>query len=126
MKAPSQGFAARRAATRLVHGVLQRRQPMDEMLDDPRGPLADLDVRDRALARAIAGATLRRLGTLRAAIAGFLRKPLDPRGTLESILLTGATQVLLMDVPDHAAVGLAVDQANADRAARPFAPLVNA
>ncbi|WP_319844172.1 RsmB/NOP family class I SAM-dependent RNA methyltransferase [Terrihabitans rhizophilus] len=120
------GFASRRAATQLVHAVLQRGRPLDEALDDPRGLMVDLDARDRALARAIAGATLRRLGSLRAALAGFLRKPLDPRGALESILLTGAAQILLMDVPDHAAVGVAVDQANADRAARPFAPLVNA
>jgi 16S rRNA (cytosine967-C5)-methyltransferase len=123
---PTQGLAARRAATALVHGVLQRGRPLDEALDDPKGPLSALDARDRGLARAIAGVTLRRLGNLRGAIAKFLRKPLDPRGGLESILLTGAAQILLMDVPDHAAVGLAVDQANADRAARPFAPLVNA
>ncbi len=110
----------------LVHGVLQRRRPLDEMLDDPKGPLAGLDARDRALARAIAGATLRRLGSLRAALARFLRKPPDPRGALESILLTGAAQILLMGVPDHTAVDLAVEQANADRAARPFAALVNA
>ncbi len=122
----SQGLAARRAATNLVHGVLQRGRPLDEALDDPKGPLASLEPRDRALARAIAGATLRRLGSLRAVIGKFLRKPLDPRGALESILLTGTAQILLMDVPDHAAVGLAVDQANGDRAARPFAPLVNA
>ncbi len=123
---PTQGLAARRAATQLVHGVLQRGRPLDEALDDPKGPLAALDPRDRGLARAIAGSSLRRLGSLRAAISKFLRKPLDPRGALESILLTGAAQILLMDVPDHAAVGLAVDQANGDRAARPFAPLVNA
>jgi 16S rRNA (cytosine967-C5)-methyltransferase len=127
MNVPSQqGLAARRAATSLVHGVLQRGRPLDEALDDPKGPLAALDVRDRALARAIAGSTLRRLGSLRAAIAKFLRKPLDPRGALESILLTGAVQILLMEVPDHTAVDLAVEQANRDRAAKPFAPLVNA
>ncbi|MGQ4273620.1 RsmB/NOP family class I SAM-dependent RNA methyltransferase [Terrihabitans sp. B22-R8] len=121
----TQGLAARRAATQLLHGVLQRGRPLDEALDDPRGPMADLDARDRALARAIAGASLRRLGSLRRALAGFLRKPLDPRGALESILLTGAAQILLMEVPDHSAVDLAVEQAHADRAARPFAPLVN-
>jgi 16S rRNA (cytosine967-C5)-methyltransferase len=126
MNTPIPGLAARRAATSLVHGVLQRGRPLDEALDDPKGPLAALDPRDRALARAIAGMALRRLGSLRAAIAKFLRKPLDPRGALESILLTGAVQILLMDVPDHTAVDLAVEQANHDRAARPFAPLVNA
>ncbi len=127
MNAPSQqGLAARRAATTLVHGVLQRGRPLDEALDDPKGPLTALDARDRGLARAIAGSTLRRLGSLRFAIAKYLRKPLDPRGALESILLTGAAQILLMEVPDHTAVDLAVEQANGDRAARPFAPLVNA
>lgn len=120
------GLAARRAATSLVHGVLQRGRPLDEALDDPKGPLAALDARDRALARAIAGAVLRRLGSLRTIIGKYLRKPLDPRGALESILLTGAAQILLMGVPDHTAVDLAVEQANHDRAARPFAPLVNA
>ena len=53
MTAPP-GLAARRAATNLVHGVLQRGRPLDEALDDPKGPLAALDHRDRALARAIA------------------------------------------------------------------------
>lgn len=119
------GFSSRRAATRLVHAVLSQGQPLDDALDQPNA-FADLDARDRALTRAIASTTLRRLGTIRAALARFMRKPVEPRGPIEAILATGAAQILYMDVPDHAAVGLAVDQANASREARPFAALVNA
>jgi 16S rRNA (cytosine967-C5)-methyltransferase len=119
------GFSSRRAATRLVHAVLHDGQSLDDALDQP-GAFAELEGRDRALARAIASTTLRRLGSLRLALARFMRKRVEPRGPIEAILLTGAAQILHMDVPDHAAVGLAVDQANGNRDARPFAPLVNA
>ncbi len=125
---PSQGLAARRAATILIDGVLRRRQPLDEQLDAEGGPLAGLDPRDRALARAIAGMSLRRLGSLRAILDRLLAKGLPgggASGPLEAMLITGAAQILLMEVPDHAAVSLAVDQAQAHRATRPFAALVN-
>jgi 16S rRNA (cytosine967-C5)-methyltransferase len=125
---PTQGLAARRAATILLDGVLRRKQPLDEQLEAEGGPLVDLDPRDRALARAIAGMSLRRLGSLRAIIDQLLAKGLPGGGSgpLEAMLVTGAAQILLMDVPDHAAVSLAVDQAQAHRATKPFAPLVNA
>lgn len=125
---PTQGLAARRAATILLDGVVRRKQPLDEQLEAEGGPLNDLEPRDRALARAIAGMSLRRLGTLRAIIDRMLAKGLPGGGSgpLESMLITGAAQVLLMDVPDHAAVSLAVDQARAHRATKPFVPLVNA
>ncbi|HVV91985.1 MAG TPA: transcription antitermination factor NusB [Hyphomicrobiales bacterium] len=121
------GLAPRRAATRLVDDVLRRRRPLEEGLEAADGPLAGLDQRGRALARAIAGATLRRLGTLRAALAPHLRKSLPDRaGHLDAILLTGAAQLLLLGVPDHAAVALAVAQARASKPTAPFAALVNA
>jgi hypothetical protein len=123
--AASPGFAARRAACLLVDGVLRRSQPLDEQLDTPKDPLSGLDQRDRGLARAIAGVSLRRLGSLRHALNALMRKPVEERGALDAILLTGAAQILFLDVPDHAAVSLAVDLARADRNARPFAPLVN-
>lgn len=123
--AASPGFAARRAACLLVDGVLRRSQPLDEQLDAAKDPLFGLDQRDRGLARAIAGVSLRRLGSLRHALNALMRKPVEERGALDAILLTGAAQILFLDVPDHAAVSLAVDLARADRNARPFAPLVN-
>jgi len=123
------GLAARRVAADLLDGVLRRRRPLDEQLESKpanAGFLA-LPDRDRALARRITGSVLRRLGTLRALIGQFLERglPADaPR--VETILLTGAVQILWLDVPDHAAVDLAVRLAQADRHAGRYAGLVNA
>jgi len=123
------GFGPRRVAVRLVEGVLSRSRPLDGALEaehDPTGFRA-LDERDRALARAIAGSTLRRFGTLRALIAAKLEKGLPKKaGPLEAILATGAAQALFMDTPAHTAVDLAVACARADPDARHFSGLVNA
>jgi 16S rRNA (cytosine967-C5)-methyltransferase len=70
---------------------------------------------------------LRRLGTLRHLVGGYLEKgfPSDaPRA--ETILLLGAAQILWLEVPDHAAVDLSVRLAQADRRAGRYAGLVNA
>src|SRR5207244_13305341 len=45
---------------------------------------------------------------------------------VETALLLGAAQVLWLDVPDHAAVDLAVELARADAAAARYSGLVNA
>lgn len=123
------GLAPRRVAARLVDGVLSRTRSLDASLEiehDPCGFRA-LDPRDRALARAIAGVTLRRLGTLRSLVAGKLEKGLPKKaGLLEAILVTGAAQALYMQAPAHTAVDLAVATARADPDARHFAGLANA
>ncbi len=83
--------------------------------------------RDRALMRRLAATVLRRLGTLRHLLGGFLDKgfPSDaPR--VETILLIGAAQILWLEVPDHAAVDLSVRLAQADRRAARYGGLINA
>ena len=45
---------------------------------------------------------------------------------IEAILLTGAVQILFLDVPDHAAVDLSVRLAQADRHAARYSGLINA
>ena len=71
-----------------------------------------LDVRDRGLCRAIVGIALRRRGEIEAALAEALDKPLpENSGALAAILHVAAAQILFLDVPDHAAVNLAVEQA---------------
>lgn len=123
------GLAARKIAADIVDGVLRRRVPLDEQLSG-RGAhigLATLADRDRALMRRLSATALRRLGTLRHALGGFLDKgfPADaPR--VETILLVGAAQILWLDVPDHAAVDLSVRLAQADRRGARYAGLVNA
>lgn len=123
------GLAARRIATDLVDGVLRRRLALDEQLagKNAHPGIAALADRDRALMRRLAATALRRLGTLRHVLGGFLEKgfPADAPRT-ESILLIGAVQILWLEVPDHAAVDLSVRLAQADRRAARYAGLVNA
>ncbi len=120
------GLAVRRLAATVIEGVLRRRRPLDEMLDDARTQAA-LDERDRALARALIGVVLRRLGSLRHIVASFVERGLPAQAPLvETALLVGAAQILLLDVPDHAAVDLSVRLVQADRHAARFSGLVNA
>jgi len=123
------GLAARKIAADIVDGVLRRRVPLDEQLSGRNAHLglATLPDRDRALMRRLTATVLRRLGTLRHALLGFLDKgfPGDAPRT-ETILLVGAAQLLWLDVPDHAAVDLSVRLAQADRRAARYAGLVNA
>ncbi len=123
------GLAARRVAAELLEGVLHRGRPLDEQLDGalaPRG-LAQLPERDRALVRRIVATVLRRLGTLRRLLDSLLSRGLPreaPR--VETALLTGAAQIMFLDVPDHAAVDLSVRLVQADRRDNRYAGLVNA
>jgi len=127
MRAPDvPGFAVRRVAADIVDGVLRRRRALDEMLDATT-ELAALAERDRALTRAIVATVLRRLGSLRHLLGVFVERGLPPQAPrAETALLIGAAQILFLDVPDHAAVDLAVRLARADSHAKHFAGLVNA
>jgi 16S rRNA (cytosine967-C5)-methyltransferase len=123
------GLAARRAAADIIEGVIHRGRSLDEQIDGASAHtgLAYLEERDRALMRRIVATVLRRLGTLRHLISTCLDRglPADaPR--LESVLLVGAAQILFLDVPNHAAVDLAVRLVQADRRSGRYAGLVNA
>src|SRR5262249_37850448 len=87
----------------------------------------DLPVRDRALARAIIAASLRRKGQLDHVLFTFLERGLpDKSGTLYPILLSGAAQLIFLKTPPHAAIDLAVTLAQYNPKARRYANLVNA
>ena len=122
---PPPGLAARRIAADIVSGVLLRKWPLDEMLErSGLGPLAE---RDRALVRTIVAIVLRRLGTLRHLLGELLERGMPREAPqIESVLLVGAVQLLFLDVPDHAAVDLAVRLAQADRNGARYSGLVNA
>jgi 16S rRNA (cytosine967-C5)-methyltransferase len=123
------GFAARRIAADIVDGVLRRKLALDEQLSGKGAHpgIATLPDRDRALMRRLIATVLRRLGTLRHIVGGFLERgfPADAPRT-ETVLLLGAAQILWLEVPDHAAVDLSVRLAQADRRAARYAGLVNA
>jgi 16S rRNA (cytosine967-C5)-methyltransferase len=126
------GLAARRIAADIVEGVLRRHRPLDEMLEGAdahaaTAGLALLAERDRALTRALVGVVLRRLGTLRHLLGTLLEEGLPQQAPrVETALLIGAAQILFLNVPDHAAVDLAVRLVQADHNAIHFAGLVNA
>ena len=123
------GLPARRAAAALLDAVLQKKQPLDDVLARSRdgGLMFDLPVRDRALARAIVGASLRRKGQIDHVLDSFLERGLPARaGTLYPILLSGAAQLLFLNVPPHAAIDLAVRLAQWDPRAKRYDKLVNA
>jgi 16S rRNA (cytosine967-C5)-methyltransferase len=106
--------------------VLDGRHSLDDALADEFQE-STLPARDRAFARAIVATVLRRLGELEAVLTSYLEKPLPARqGNLWPILLAGAAQLLFLQTPPHAAVGLAVEQARKDRGARRYDRLVNA
>src|SRR4051794_10824559 len=120
------GLAARRVAAEILEGVLRRGRPLDDQLESHPG-LAVLADRDRALARRLIATVLRRLGTLRHLLSLFLQQGAPANAPrVETALLIGAAQILWLDVPDHAAVDLAVRIAQADRRAGHYAGLVNA
>jgi 16S rRNA (cytosine967-C5)-methyltransferase len=123
------GLATRRVAAEVLEGVLRGGRSLDEQLDGAHANagLRELPERDRALVRRIVATVLRRLGSLRALIADALDKGL-PEDALrvESALLTGAAQLLFLEIPDHAAVDLSVRLVQRDRRHARYAGLVNA
>lgn len=119
-------MSARRAAAELTIAVLDKGRAFDDALADTKS-YAALEGRDRAFARALASATLRRLGGIDSVLAHFLTKPLPESAVAaRAILRTGAAQLLILGTPPHAAVGESVALANAHRGTAGFAKLINA
>ncbi len=114
---------------RLISAVLDRKRALDDALaaELSTGPGADLEPRDRGMARLIAVTTLRRKGELDAVVENFIERPLPAdRGLLSHILASAAAQLLILDVPPHAVLNIAVEQCRRDRGARRFDKLANA
>ncbi len=123
------GLPARMAAAKLLAAVVDARTPLDGLTDQEHGHPAfrALDGRDRSLVRAILVTALRRRGTIEHLIAARLDRPLPANAlSLSHLLHVAAAQILFLDIPDSAAVDLAVTHANADPRTRRFAGLVNA
>jgi 16S rRNA (cytosine967-C5)-methyltransferase len=123
------GLAARKAAARLLAAVIDAHTPLDGLTDNEHGhpQYRALDARDRALVRAILATALRHRVTISTLLARRLEKPLPPNATaLGHILHVAAAQILFLDVPDSAAVDLAVSHARDDPRTARFAKLVNA
>ena len=119
------GLAARERAHTVLHEVLDRGRPLDEVLATDKR-FSRLNDRDRAFARNLVATTLRRLGQIDALIADCLDKPLPPSAAAaRNALRIGICQILFLDTQTHAAVDTAVTLA-AKRGPEQFKGLVNA
>ncbi|MFN4020645.1 MAG: RsmB/NOP family class I SAM-dependent RNA methyltransferase [Erythrobacter sp.] len=96
------GLPVRRAALRLLDAVLRR----GETLEQAEGPALS-DIRkapDRALAKAIAGETLRWLTDLDAAIDSATKQRLPEDAKVRMVLRLMLAQALRLDTPPHAVI----------------------
>lgn len=120
------GLPARRLAATLIDEVLRARLALDETYER-LSPDFGLDAADAGLARAIAITAFRRLGTIRHAIDTRLERG-SPRhsGLFEPIMVAAAAQILFLDVPDHAAVDLAIRHLQEDGRSARYSALGNA
>ena len=116
------GLPAREAALTLIDAALSRRGGLDEAAS--AHGFRFLEPRERAFARALAMAALRRLGPIDRALSGKLAKEPPPR--VRNLLRLGAVQAFYLDVPAFAAVATTVEMTGVNKTSRPFKGLVNA
>jgi 16S rRNA (cytosine967-C5)-methyltransferase len=121
------GLAARRFAAEALLAILHGRRALEDVFEhgETGKQFRALDERDRALARMIVATALRRAGSLQAVLENFLKEGWPEDVRVHAILLSAATQILLLEVANHATVDLSVDLANEIRNKR-YAGLVNA
>lgn len=105
---PTDGLVSRKVALNILSQVLGQKKMLDSVLEREAQFLA-LPTRDRAFVRMLAATALRRKGQLDDLIGRTLSKGEIPRpDALRWLLYIGITQILFMDVPDHAAVDTSV------------------
>jgi 16S rRNA (cytosine967-C5)-methyltransferase len=101
-------LASRHAALELLIACLDKGQPLDDALARHAG-FAALAPRDRAFVRLLLATTLRRLGEIDTVLGAMIERPLDGANEAgRSVLRLGATQLLFLGTPAHAAVDTSV------------------
>ena len=116
------GVGARVAAGVLLNAALTRRGGLDEALALPA--VTALPGPDRAFARAVAMAALRRLGEIDQILDRKLQK--RPPEAVRTLMRIALAQTLVLETPAFAAVSTAVKLAERDPRTRPYKNLVNA
>lgn len=120
------GLPARKLAAAVIDEVLRAKLALDDT-HEKLAPSYGLDAADASLARAIAITAFRHLGTIQEAINARLERG-SPRnsGPFEPIMVAAAAQILFLDVPDHAAVDLAIRHLHEDARSSRYVSLGNA
>ncbi|MGN6357939.1 MAG: RsmB/NOP family class I SAM-dependent RNA methyltransferase [Novosphingobium sp.] len=96
------GLPARRAALRMLDGVLHRGETLDQVAHGACQGLRS--GADKALAKALAAEALRWLGDLDALIDGATRQRLAPDAKVRSVLRLMLAGWLRLDTPPHAVI----------------------
>ncbi|WP_455477876.1 RsmB/NOP family class I SAM-dependent RNA methyltransferase [Bartonella sp. B10] len=123
------GLGVRRVCVRLLGAVIDKHTPLSGVTDNEHGhpQYLELSPRDRLLCRAILGASLRHRGQITAALLRFLTRPLPSKAlSLQHLLHISVAQILYLNIPDHAAIDLAVHVAKTDPRMYRFSGFVNA
>ncbi|MGI8840852.1 MAG: RsmB/NOP family class I SAM-dependent RNA methyltransferase [Caulobacteraceae bacterium] len=110
-------LVARAGAVKLLGAALARRGGLDEALGEPA--FGRFSPQDRAFARALTMAALRRLGPIDRALDGRLKR--EPPAPVRHLLRLGLAQAFWLDVPAFAAVDTTVSLTP-----KPLRGLVNA
>lgn len=122
----SRPLSAREAALKAFLAMEAEGAALDSALSAQVGHKS-MEARDRAFARAILSAAIRRRGTLEAAYNTFLDKPLRPREVFGRAVLTLASaELLVLMTPPHAVVDGWVRITGAAEEGRRLKGLVNA
>ena len=106
----TEGLEARLIALSVIGSVLDKKQPLDSILEQ-HDEFKALEQRDRAFVRMLVSTVLRRLGQVDDIIAQAEERQATKTPTLQNILRLGVVQILFMSVPDHAAVDTCVELA---------------
>ncbi|MCB9987812.1 MAG: methyltransferase domain-containing protein [Rhodospirillales bacterium] len=107
----AEGLGTRKVALHLLSQVLDRKQPLDQLLEGDAA-FHSLVTRDRAFVRMMVATTLRRLGQIDNLIARATDRPEPPQPpSLYNLLRLGVVQIVFMAVPDYAVVDTCVELA---------------
>ncbi len=123
------GLPARQFAATILARIIDDGRGLDGLLETRHGPsgLGDLSSADHGLVRAIATTALRHRGEIAHALRTVSDRPPPKRARhLEHTLHVAAAQILFMEVPDSAAVDLAVTALKRDERSQRFSGFANA
>ncbi len=100
-------ISARQASLEIIHHVLQKKKSLDHSIEGNES-FQNMHIRDKAFCRMLSTTTLRRLGQIDDIINKAADRPAATSSMLQNILRLGVTQILFMNVADHAAVDTSV------------------
>lgn len=126
---PPAGLMVRQVAAKLLSAIIDKKNSFDGLCDHERGhpQYLALSQADQALCRAILQSALRHRAAISTLLAKFLVRPLPQNAhALKHILHIAAAQILYLNVPNHAALYLAVEAAKAAPRCQRFSGLINA